>query len=156
NKRTIALLILACTWIGATEGHKLSDTLPPCGGMAEAGKERYVIVQDLKANEPGERFGLVRTDDGAHYTAMETDWSAVGGELSNDLESICPLDGAPGHYLSSESGYFQGKYGRVYWLQIENDKVKILSKFQLPQLPQEIEGIATKRLDAERWLVLLG
>jgi hypothetical protein len=124
--------------------------------MAAWGKERYLLVHDTKAGRVGPRVGRVLTGPGCRYQELPLDWSAVGGE-SSDLESACPVEGAENQFLLAESSYYQGKYGRVFWLDASSSIQPVVTgKFLLPVLDQEIEGIATRQLDPRRWLVLLG
>jgi len=137
----------------------LPEALPGCSGMAAWGKERYLVSHDWKAGQPGPRLGLVKTSPDLSYQALECDWSSQG-DAANDLESVAPVEGMQGHFLACESGYFQGKYGRLYWIQVEEGsppRARVLAHYALPaNLNQEIEGLATLRLDAERWLIFLG
>lgn len=124
--------------------------------MAAWGRERYLVVHDTKAGRSGPRLGRILTGPGCRFQELTVDWSGVGGE-SSDLESIGPLEGAENQFLMAESSYYQGKYGRVFWLDATSSIQPVVTgKFQLPQLEQEIEGIATRKLGPGRWLVLLG
>lgn len=124
--------------------------------MAGWGQERYLVVHDTKAGRPGARVGRLFTRPGLRYEEIELDWSRVGGEAS-DLEAIGPVDGAPDQFVMAESGYYQGKYGRVFWLDARSGVSPTLrGKFQLPVFDQEIEGIATLKLSEGRWIVFLG
>lgn len=126
--------------------------------MAGWGKERYLVVHDTKEGNPAPRAGVILTGPGSRYAPVAVDWSRVNGEAS-DLESIGPVEGLPNQFLAAESSYYKGKYGRVFWLEATETPavaLRAVGMFQLPQLEQEIEGIATRRLGPNRWLVLLG
>ena len=154
----LALAGMALLSLAMAQSQSVPDGLPPCSGMAGWGPECYLVSHDLKNGQAGARFGLVHTLDRFTYTPLECDWSGAGGD-ANDLESLTPVEGMPGHYLSAESGYFRGNYGRLFWLQAEDQpqpRLKVVRQFALPTLPQEIEGLSTLRLDSHRWLVVLG
>jgi len=124
--------------------------------MAAWGSERYLLVHDTKAGRSGPRLSRLLTRPAFRYDELTVDWSAVGGE-SSDLESIAPVQGAENQFVMAESSYYQGKYGRVFWLDATSSiQPVLLGKFQLPKLDQEIEGLATLQLDAHRWLLFLG
>lgn len=132
--------------------------LPASSGMAAWGPERYLLVHDTKEGNPAPRLGIIYANKGYRYAPVTVDWNQVGGE-SSDLEGITPVDGAPNQFLACESSYYKGKYGRVFWLDVHEGRpgyALALAKFQLPKFEQEIEGIATRRLDDRRWLILLG
>lgn len=154
-----AALALAVGLAALAQKQSQPDGLPACSGLANWGPERYLVSHDLKAGENGPRFGLVHTQGRFTYQSIESDWRAVG-EAANDLESLAPLAGSPGHFLTAESGYFRGQYGRIYQLEaLEGPpaRLKAVRKFALPKtLNQEIEGLATVRLGPDRWMVLLG
>lgn len=135
------------------------NPFPPCSGLANWGRERYLVTHDLKEGQSGARIGELKTAEGCRYRALEVDWGSVQPE-GNDIESICPVDGLPGSFLVAESGFYRGKYGRVFWMEAQElptPRLRVLGTFQQPQeLNQEIEGLATRRLASDKWLVLLG
>ncbi|MBT9583506.1 hypothetical protein IV102_09150 [bacterium] len=158
-KWVLAGLLMAGVMLALADNKSAPDGLPGCSGLVGWGTDRYVVSHDLKAAESGARFGLVHTHAHFDYQPLDCDWSAVG-VAANDLESVAPIEGLPGQFLAAESGYFRGQYGRFFWLQGEEGatpRLKALRKYALPtNLHQEIEGLATYRLDSNRWLVLLG
>ena len=131
---------------------------PASSGMAAWGSDRYLIVHDTKQGDAAPRLGVVHTQKGYRYSPLTVDWNLVEGE-SSDLEAIGPVEGAANQFLACESSYYKGKYGRVFWLDVHEGRpgyALALGKFQLPKFEQEIEGIATRKLDDKHWLVLLG
>lgn len=152
-------LVAAVALMALAEKKSQPDGLPACSGLVGWGPERYIVSHDLKAGEAGPRFGLVHTAGHFRYQPLESDWTAVG-EPANDLESLAPLAGSPGFFLAAESGYFRGQYGRFYMLEAQDGppaRLKVLRRYALPKgMDQEIEGLATRRLSAECWLVFLG
>jgi hypothetical protein len=160
----------------------------------QSGLTRFLVVQDLKGHEDGDRFGLYTIDaldalqpspstpdGGDSYVGIPVDWAAADVERASDLEAICPLPGSPDEFLACESGYWGGKYGRLFHLRLirnlpgsataENAaaagtpapsddpagwRAEVLGTVQLPQLAGEIEGIACSRAKDGRLLLLLG
>ncbi len=133
------------------------DGIPPCAGVVNWAPSQYMVAHDLKVGEPGSRLGLISTNQRLDYRSLEVDWSKVGGE-ANDLESLAPVEGRPGHFLACESAYFKGQYGHLYWLSAQGDSVSVDARYSMPTgLTQEVEGLATLHLeDSNRWMVFLG
>src|SRR5829696_7884267 len=94
---TAGLLALSCTEATAASafprasGMVLIDQLP--------GLSRFLIVQDLKGYEDGDRLGLYSidtldavqhspgiADGGDSYVGIPVDWDAAGVERASDLE----------------------------------------------------------------------
>ena len=158
-KLILAGLVLVGAGLGLAQNRSIPDGLPACSGLASWGPERYLVCHELKAGQAGARFGMVQTQSRLSYLPLETDWRAAG-EIGNDIESIAPVEGMPGNFLASESGYFHGQYGRLFWLQAEDGptpRLQILHTYTLPpNLDQGVEGLATFSLGNSRWLILLG
>jgi hypothetical protein len=129
--------------------------LPGCSGMAAWGPDNYIICRDFKVGETGERLGLVETGKGLTYRSIEIDWGEAGE--ANDLESVAPLQGQPDEFLAAESGYVDGKFGRIFHFSASAGRFRCQHTYRLPEdLSQEIEGLATRKLSAERWMILIG
>ena len=161
---------LSCTSTGMherqlpQEGNKLRAI--GYSGMAKHGPASYLVVHDTKVYEDGPRIGLLKVtaDSGTRYTSLAvTDWKDPDGR-SNDLESACSLPGRAGEYLIAESGYWEGKYGRIFHVRVVGTRAEILRAYKLPlvadnneqQEGDNFEGVACTTLDAERVLVILG
>lgn len=138
--------------------HPLSDPLPNCSGMANWGPDRYLVCHDYKEGEAGPRFGILHTQHQVRYAPVTTEWGP--GPEGNDLESICPLAGQPDQFLASESSYFHGRYGRLFWIRLQDGPAPtaaLVKTFALPtQIDQDIEGLATLKMPNGNWMVLLG
>lgn len=130
--------------------------------MASFGPEQFLVTHDLKDGQSGPRLALISTKGKLHYQPLPVDQSseAVWGPVPpNDVESICPLAGHSGQFLLCESGYYKGKYGRIFHIEVSAaGQVKRLGEMHLPTgLSQDIEGIATLELPhSAGWLVFLG
>lgn len=83
----------------------------------------YLVVHDTKVGlEPPEtpRIGVlsVSLKGILDYQSLAiVDWGP-GQEPANDLEAVCSIPGRPNEYLAAESGYFMGRFGRVFHLQV--------------------------------------
>ena len=140
---------------------------PGASGMAVLDATHFLCVQDVKAEVPGPRIGVLKVNPDAKsshgqklldYTPLEIgNWH---GERASDLESICPLPGTEHGYLACESGYWQGRYGRLFELRAAHGahgwSVKLVHTLQLPALDDQIEGIACDTDAAGRVMLILG
>lgn len=149
-------VLFLALWTGVSSETLL---LPRLNGMAIWGDHRFVVVRDLKERESGERLALIRTRSGLSYQPVRVDWSSLSLP-ANDVEAISPLAGRPDEFLAAEAGYVSGRYGRLFWLALSEEgdqpRGRVLGTFALPQLPQEVEGLATLALSADEWLVFFG
>ena len=134
------------------------------GGMAPLGDGRYLIVHDNKANEPGTRLStfdpMTSRPQALSQPVALIDWRHPQG-ISNDLESVCALEGRPGEVLAAESGYYKGQYGRIFHLKIAGQTAEILRTHALPrdlvdEKPANYEGLACQRQADGRTLLILG
>ena len=145
-------------------------------GMASLpGGRAFLTVLDTKTGpEPpwSTRAGVLRvSDEGVlvYQPFAITDWGH-GEELPNDLEACCPIPGRPGEYLMAESGYYKGRFGRIFHIRlaaVEGSALytgKVLGHFKPdpksePEYttpgPRQFEGIACLQ-QGERWVVILG
>lgn len=143
-------------------------------GMAPAGDGVYLVVKDYKTPRDADpRVGLltVRPKGGADYRPIDgIDWKDADGPPS-DLEACCAVPGAAGEFLLAESGYFQGKFGRVFHVRLTRDREKaVLAVVRVlkgviprPAAPAvstesglEVEGISCVRTAAGRLVLALG
>lgn len=136
--------------------------VPGYSGMAKHGPASYLVVHDTKAFQDRPRMALlnVPADTRGTYLPLEiADWKDPDGR-SNDLESACPLPGRAGEYLIAESGYREGKYGRIFHLRVAGAEAEILRAYKLPLLADDdehnYEGLACITMDAQRVRVILG
>lgn len=143
-------------------------------GMAPAGDGVYLVVKDYKTPRDADpRVGLltVRPKGGADYRPIDgIDWKDADGPAS-DLEACCAVPGAAGEFFLAESGYFQGKFGRVFHVRLTRDGdtatlavVRVL-KGVIPRATgadgstesgREVEGMSCVRTAAGRLVLALG
>jgi len=163
-------LISACAQGGVSSRsgpETAAGGLPGLSGMARFAPNAYVVVHDAKAYEDGPRLGLVEIDParGLNYQVLDvSNWSHPEGRAS-DLEGVCFLGGSD--FLVIESGYWEGKYGRLFHLRLhlaQPNEVEVVQVAKLPLLrdnteEQEgdnFEGLACAPISDGSMLVLLG
>ena len=175
--RIFLKLCLYLALAGLTASPSLSDPIYfEISGMAALpGGHAFLTVLDTKTGpEPpwSTRAGVLRvSDDGVlvYQPFAITNWGH-GEELPNDFEACCAIPGRPNEYLLAESGYYKGRFGRVFHLRldpVEGSALytgKVLGSFRpepkpTPDFttpgPRQFEGIACLKND-ERWVVILG
>lgn len=140
--------------------------LPGISAMAQIDADRYLLVQDKKISEPGERLGILQifADKAPKYQAIPvSNWPE--SQSGNDLEAACALPGRPNEFLLAESGSWQGEFGRLFHIQlIQQNYAKVLATYPLPiqqdsnpqQSGDQFEGLACVQKAANRYLVILG
>lgn len=143
-----------------------APTLPGISGMAQIEADRYLVVQDKKISNPGERLGVLQVfaDKAARYQPIPvSNWPA--DQMSNDLESVCALPGRPNEFLIAESGSWQGEFGRLFHLQLtQTNYARVLASYPLPlrsdnnsqQSGDQFEGLVCAQKAANRYLLVLG
>ncbi len=134
------------------------------GGLAPLADGRYLVVHDHKSHEPGARLSqfdpaLQRLRTLPDPVRVE-DWRDADGP-SNDLEAVCALDGRRDEFLLAESGYFQGRYGRIFHVRVDGARARVLHVLRLPadapgEPPANYEGLACRAISAGHWLLVLG
>lgn len=130
-----------------------SASIQSISGLAQSNDSGYLAVHDTKVGQPGARLSRYEPTTG-ELESVEVDWSATG--LANDLEGITQIDGRQGDYLAVEGSKWNGHIPKLYTLSYKDGGVVSKSRHSLPDLPHEIEGVATKAIDNEKLLVLLG
>lgn len=165
----LGLMLVACATQRPGLAGAQPSAVPSCGGgysgMAQLDSQTYVVVHDTKGYQEGARLGLIRINDGVpHYEALAIDdWKHEDGR-SSDLESICAIPGQPGEFLAAESGYWEGKNGRIFHITVEGAQARVLHALPLPILADNredhegdnFEGIACVPRAGGRILVILG
>ena len=149
-------------------GLELSGIAP----LAEEGA--YLVCQDTKTGLEKDwvpRVGVLKiTEDGrSRYQDLGiVDWGE-GQEIPNDVEAVCTVAGRPGEYLLVESGFYKGRFGRIFHLGVtpvagtDLYMCSVLGHFQ-PEPPAEpgwttpghlqFEGAATFESGGRLWLAL--
>ncbi len=134
-------------------------------GMAKYNDNSYIVVHDAKFHQTGHRVGMlnISKNGGFSYRPVTmTSWKHKDGRAS-DLESICSIPDKASEYLMAESGYWDGKYGRIFHIRIHDTSVEVLHVYQLPKTADindnatrnNFEGITCIQHKSEL-LVLLG
>ncbi|MDN5370741.1 MAG: hypothetical protein PWP74_2049 [Shewanella sp.] len=112
-------------------------------GMAQMDANSYLVVQDKKVDEPGSRLGVlqVKPDGVLNYTPLTiSDWKDQDGQ-SSDLESVCHLPGQTNEYLLAESGYWDGKFGRIFQVAVSGDVAIVKQVYHVPKIVAGGKGI---------------
>ena len=105
-------------------------------GMVKVNEQTYLVVHDTKSFQEGNRIGKLRIESGqdpAYSPIKVKDWQHAHGR-SNDLESICALPNTASQYLIAESGYRQGKFGRIFHINLHEDMAQVINTYQLPKI----------------------
>ena len=143
-----------------------SPALPGISGMAQIEPDRFLVVQDKKISNPGERLGVLQVfaDKAPRYQPIPvSNWPE--DQMSNDLESACALPGRPNEFLIAESGSWQGEFGRLFHIQLlQTSYARVLASYPMPILsdnnPQQhgdqFEGLVCAQKAANRYLLVLG
>ncbi|MBI3926445.1 MAG: hypothetical protein HY319_12970 [Armatimonadetes bacterium] len=160
-----ALLLLLASGVAAQEYSGMVK-------MPEA--NTYLVVHDTKTGkEPpwAERVGVLRLSSSGEpaYQALGISHWGAEQELPSDLEACCPVPGRADKYLVAESGYYEGRFGRVFHLRISplpgtklfyGEVLGVLRPFALPApgystpSPDQVEGISCFAQDGKLVLVL--
>lgn len=135
-------------------------------GMAQIESDRYLVVQDKKISNLGERLGVLQiyADKAPRYQPVPvSNWPE--DQMSNDLESVCALPGRPNEFLIAESGSWQGEFGRLFHIQLlQTSYARVLASYPLPimadnspqQQGDQFEGLACTQKAPNRYLLILG
>lgn len=185
HKKTVAILSTLAGLPLALTAQALADGFPGASGMLYVPAQgSYICAQDVKGPSPTGHFGLLSLDalNQATYTVLQTNWA--GMEPGNDIEALAAVPGKPDEFIACESGYWMGKYGRLWHLRLNwpaptsapapislgnsppapaqiaplaplIPAVEALGFVQLPQLNDEVEGIVLLPHDND-YLVIFG
>lgn len=153
--RRIRSLVLLPTvlWIGACAGQTQPQAmpvpapaaappraLPPVSGLGCLPDGSLLAVVDTKNNAPAEVPRVVRVRLSGRESSWEpvaVDWPGPDG-ASNDLEGVAAVPGTDS-FLLVESGYFQGRFGRIFEVSADGD---LLRTARLPVDVDNVEGAA--------------
>ena len=144
-----------------------------CSGIAVVAEGTYLVVKDYKVprdSDPWIRILSASPDAGAGYRPIAVaDWKDDGVPPS-DLEACCEIPGRPGEFLLSESGFFEGRFRRVFHIRLDQRQgvwtatVLRVLKDVLPRPDAgmgktepgiEVKGIACLRTAAGRLILIL-
>lgn len=140
-------------------------TLPGISAMAMVSQDSYLLVQDKKIEEGGDRLGLLQfSPDGksSYRSVFVTNWP--NNQQSNDLESICALPGRPQEFMVAESGSWHGEFGRLFHIKLYQGYASVLASFALPiqrdnteqDVGDNFEGLVCLNKAPNRFLLVLG
>lgn len=135
-------------------------------GMASFGERGLLVVSDTKADSAAPRLGvltLVHKRPVMLGLAVD-DWK---GDPPNDLEACCPVPGSEDEFYLAESGWWKGRYGRVFRVKLSHDPARgwvgsVVSTFQPFPAPtggstasaEQVEGLSAFPTEAGPLLVL--
>lgn len=137
--------------------------MPGISGMAPLADGHWLAVVDTKAFSAAPRFVAFDPLDvpGSLREVAVDGWDKAGAP-SNDLEALCALAGHPGEFLATESGYYQGQYGRLFHVRYRQQRLEILAVMPLPRERSAVErgagfeGLACWPLGRRQYLLALG
>ncbi|MBQ7567467.1 hypothetical protein IJT17_01525 [bacterium] len=121
--KSLALTAAAC---GCLIGYGAQSAIAQ-GKLDVSGAERFdankvVIVSDTKNHNSKPRLQLaVYTGKKCRYVPINVAGWELPSERSSDLEAICAVPNEDGYFYVAESGYFKGKFGRIFRLHIFAD-----------------------------------
>jgi hypothetical protein len=127
-----------------------AETDKRCGpigysGLASIDKSTFLVVHDTKADCAEPRLGTLTVHAGETplYAPLKVNW---GAEPPNDFEAACSVPGKSNDFLVTESGYYNGKFGRIFHITLtkKSDQwnVEIRGKIDLPRDTDNVEGLA--------------
>lgn len=141
--------------------------IPGISGMARLDDRSFLTVHDAKVFEPEQtRVGLLTVDASAELLTFEPlEFPKDATTLSSDLESICRLPGRDREFLLSESGYWEGRHGRIFHVAMSGDDVLLKREVKLPLIRNnneqqldgdQFEGIACHARGDNDFIVIIG
>lgn len=138
--------------------------LPSISGLAAIDQNHYLAVLDKKISSGGDRIGVIELSSAGapRFTSLAIEnWP--NHQAANDLESACALPGRPNEFLIAESGTWQGEFGRLFHIKLEQNYATVLKAFDLPvqndtnpsQVGDQFEGLACASLSPNRFQLIL-
>ncbi|WP_333798141.1 hypothetical protein [Rheinheimera sp.] len=144
---------------------KQQTAVPGISAMAQIDADRYLLVQDKKIDQSGDRLGVLQlsaTGQPSYQSVFVTGWP--NNQPASDLESACALPGRPNEFLIGESGSWHGEFGRLFHIRLYQGYASVLASFPLPieqdnnadQAGDNFEGLVCVSKAPNRYLLLLG
>ena len=122
RKWTLTALSCACLCGAGISPAAAAAGAEEISGAVRFDNNRIVIVSDTKAHSSKPRLQLVVfSDKKTRCIPIEVSGWEYPAERSSDLEAICPVPDEPGYFYAAESGYNQGRHGRIFRLHIFED-----------------------------------
>ncbi len=116
----IFFLVIVCPAFPA-----ISAGTPGYSGMTQVADNTFLTINDRKnPRDSGYRLGLLTLTygDGIVFTPLTVyNWMDKDNEPS-DLEACCAIPGKNGEFLVAESGFYKGKFGRIFHISLLKDK----------------------------------
>lgn len=150
-------------WFTLSRAHALSG-LPGISGLAPIDDKHYLAVQDKKISQGGDRLGVIELSSSSapkfSPIAIEN-WP--NHQAANDLEAICALPGRSNEFVIAESGTWQGEFGRIFHIKLEQNYAVVVKSYDLPvvndanpdQTGDQFEGLACAQLSPNRYQLIL-
>ncbi len=135
-------------------------------GMAILDEQSYVGVYDLKNFQKGIRVSVIKVteEELSVRPIVIENWDNEG--ISSDLESICKVPGTENEFFASESGNWQGKFGRIFHIRINpttfvgtiinSVKLPIINRNDFDMTGDQYEAITSISYSDTEKIIILG
>lgn len=121
-------------------------------GLTTASDREHLAVHDTK--DPNESKLSSFDWETGQTQPVTVDWSRT--EQPEDLEAVAYVDGQPGQFMAVEGSRYNGRTPHLFLFDYADGNGTALKRFDLPQLPYEIEGMVTRQREDGDVLVVLG
>lgn len=157
----IVMLAVFVSMLGAESAR--ADEFPGASGMALIDETHFLVVQDTKYDQPGDRIGVLAVDPlgGYDYTPLSVDWPV---RPAHDMESCYGFRTREGEFLAAESGAYLKDWqdptselyqGRIWHLKVSGGEgswhVEVLRTYDIPWELHEIEGMFGMQIAVETY-----
>jgi len=163
--KTIIIVCFVLFYLPAYATTTISS-FPGISGIARMSSNEYLIVHDAKNCEEDKprcdpknpRIGLLNIKSASgRIEYKQLDFPAAASSLSSDLEGVCRVPNKSNEFFLAESGYWDGKFGRIFHIRVTMQRrVVLVDEFQLPKSGDQFEGIACIAINSADVLILLG
>jgi hypothetical protein len=158
--KLFVVLLAAAISLLSTTALTYAAEFPGASGMALIDDTHFLIVQDTKYDQSGDRLGILSVDPlgGYHYLPLTVDWPV---RPAHDLESCYGFRTRPGEFLAAESGAYHQDWqnpeselyqGRIWHLKVTGGEsgwqVEVLTTYDIPWELHEIEGMFSLYMSA--------
>jgi hypothetical protein len=143
---------------------KKQTALPGISAMLQIEPNRYLVVQDKKISNAGDRLGLLHIKENSapiYQSVYTANWP--DNQAANDLEAACAISGRPNEYLLAESGTWHGEFGRLIHIRLMANYATVLAHYLMPvendnteqQVGDNFEGLVCVNSAPNRYLLVL-